>query len=349
MKGKAVRFNIEEGVEPQIIDNVISAKASEGQIMGKEISAKVSEGQIMGNIISTKASDGVDAAPVEGASDDKDDIMARIQKTLEGIASLNRKFEEFRGCKSCACYLPLYGPYLTTPNTDDLGEKVSKMLSPQLLGASLQQFIGPAKQDLSAEEKLGVFGGATPSLEAIGKMLASPQIKNVVVLGGAGMSTAAGIPDFRSPNTGLYANLQKYDLPSPQDLFSISFFDKNPKPFFDFMTTSVLSKSYKPTPAHKLVKLLQDKSKLLRLYTQNIDNLDIVAGVREENVVEVHGHSRTACCRKCVRIYAVTSLCFNSISLCRAHSRAGDAPFLILPVTCILEKSHAAKIAGKVS
>ena len=41
---------------------------------------------------------------------------------------------------------------------------------------------------------------------------------------GAGISTAAGIPDFRSPGTGLYDNLQKYDLPSPQSVFEIGFF-----------------------------------------------------------------------------------------------------------------------------
>ena len=41
---------------------------------------------------------------------------------------------------------------------------------------------------------------------------------------GAGISTAAGIPDFRSPGTGLYDNLQKYDLPHPQAVFEINFF-----------------------------------------------------------------------------------------------------------------------------
>ena len=48
--------------------------------------------------------------------------------------------------------------------------------------------------------------------------------KNIVVMTGAGLSTAAGIPDFRSPGTGLYDNLQKYDLPSPQAIFEINFF-----------------------------------------------------------------------------------------------------------------------------
>jgi hypothetical protein len=48
--------------------------------------------------------------------------------------------------------------------------------------------------------------------------------KNIIVMTGAGISTAAGIPDFRSPGTGLYDNLQKYNLPSPQSVFDITYF-----------------------------------------------------------------------------------------------------------------------------
>ena len=51
-----------------------------------------------------------------------------------------------------------------------------------------------------------------------------PLGSNIVVMTGAGISTAAGIPDFRSPGTGLYDNLEKYDLPHPQAVFEIKFF-----------------------------------------------------------------------------------------------------------------------------
>jgi NAD-dependent deacetylase sirtuin 2 len=50
------------------------------------------------------------------------------------------------------------------------------------------------------------------------------KVKNIVVLAGAGISTSAGIPDFRSPGTGLYNNLQKYQLPTPEAIFHIEFF-----------------------------------------------------------------------------------------------------------------------------
>lgn len=45
--------------------------------------------------------------------------------------------------------------------------------------------------------------------------------------------TAAGIPDFRTPGSGLYDNLQKYNLPTPTAMFAIDFFKENPDPFFE--------------------------------------------------------------------------------------------------------------------
>ena len=50
------------------------------------------------------------------------------------------------------------------------------------------------------------------------------QSQNIVVMAGAGLSTASGIPDFRSPSTGIYANLQKYNLPYPEAIFEIDYF-----------------------------------------------------------------------------------------------------------------------------
>ena len=52
--------------------------------------------------------------------------------------------------------------------------------------------------------------------------------RGLVVLTGAGVSTSAGIPDFRTPKTGVYDNLDKYKLPTPSSIFEIDFFIESP-------------------------------------------------------------------------------------------------------------------------
>lgn len=66
--------------------------------------------------------------------------------------------------------------------------------------------------------------------EVINKMKAK-EYKRVVVLTGAGLSVSAGIPDFRSPGSGLYSKLEEYKLPYPEAIFELTYFKKNPKAF----------------------------------------------------------------------------------------------------------------------
>ncbi|XP_062370463.1 NAD-dependent protein deacetylase sirtuin-2 [Cinclus cinclus] len=133
------------------------------------------------------------------------------------------------------------------------------------------------------------------SLQGVSRFLKSDRCKNVVCMVGAGISTSAGIPDFRSPGTGLYSNLQSYDLPYPEAIFEIGFFKKHPEPFFA-LARELYPGQFKPTICHYFMRLLQDKGLLLRCYTQNIDTLERVAGLDPELLVEAHGTFFTSHC-----------------------------------------------------
>lgn len=128
--------------------------------------------------------------------------------------------------------------------------------------------------------------------------------KKIVTMVGAGISTSAGIPDFRSPSTGLYHNLLKYNLPYPEAIFDLSFFMENPKPFFQ-LAKELYPGTFKPTPTHYFIKLLHDKGLLVRHYTQNIDTLDRLVGLPDEKIVEAHGTFYTNHCLKCRKGYSM--------------------------------------------
>jgi len=70
------------------------------------------------------------------------------------------------------------------------------------------------------------------SVGGIVEYIESGKAKKIVTMAGAGISTSAGIPDFRSPGTGLYSNLQKYNLPNPHAIFEFGYFRQHPEPFF---------------------------------------------------------------------------------------------------------------------
>ena len=115
---------------------------------------------------------------------------------------------------------------------------------------------------------------------------------------GAGISTSAGIPDFRSPDTGLYANLARLELPFPEAVFDISFFRNNPLPFYT-LAHELYPGKYKPTISHSFIRLLFDKGLLLKLFTQNIDCLDRESGVPDDKIVEAHGSFAHNHCIEC--------------------------------------------------
>lgn len=133
------------------------------------------------------------------------------------------------------------------------------------------------------------------TLEGVTRYMQSERCRKVICLVGAGISTSAGIPDFRSPSTGLYANLEKYHLPYPEAIFEISYFKKHPEPFFA-LAKELYPGQFKPTICHYFIRLLKEKGLLLRCYTQNIDTLERVAGLEPQDLVEAHGTFYTSHC-----------------------------------------------------
>lgn len=118
---------------------------------------------------------------------------------------------------------------------------------------------------------------------------------NIVFFGGAGVSTASGIPDFRSA-TGLY-NKENNKGYSPEYMLSHEFFSDHPDEFMDYVKNNLIYDEAKPNKCHLALKKLEDTGKLRGVITQNIDSLHQMAG--SGNVVEIHGNLRDYYCTKC--------------------------------------------------
>ncbi|EAU86331.2 Sir2 family histone deacetylase Hst2 [Coprinopsis cinerea okayama7 len=135
-------------------------------------------------------------------------------------------------------------------------------------------------------------------LPSLAKYIQSDECQNIVLMMGAGVSTSAGIPDFRSPKTGLYSNLARLNLPHPEAVFEINFFRRNPVPFYT-LAHELYPGKFRPTLTHSFVRLLVEKGLLLRCFTQNIDTLERRAGVPADKVIEAHGSFATQRCIDC--------------------------------------------------
>ncbi|KAI0032568.1 DHS-like NAD/FAD-binding domain-containing protein, partial [Vararia minispora EC-137] len=134
-------------------------------------------------------------------------------------------------------------------------------------------------------------------IPGLARYIKSDHCTNVCVM--VRVSTSAGIPDFRSPDTGAYlANLARLGLPYPEAVFSINFFRQNPHPFY-VLAKELFPGKYRPTLTHSFVKLLSDKALLRKCFTQNIDTLERLAGIPANKVIEAHGSFASHRCIDC--------------------------------------------------
>jgi len=121
-----------------------------------------------------------------------------------------------------------------------------------------------------------------------------------VVLSGAGISTPSGIPDFRSPTSGLW---ERYD---PFEVASLNAFRYDPEKFFSWMRNLANKiQIAQPNSAHTGLAQLESEGLIHTVITQNIDGLHQRAG--SQNVLEIHGTLRTLTCIGCYRQQDATS------------------------------------------
>lgn len=123
--------------------------------------------------------------------------------------------------------------------------------------------------------------------------------KRIVFLGGAGVSTESGIPDFRSEN-GIYKAIQEYGFP-PEELLSHSFYKRKTDIFFRYYKDLLMTTDAKPNNAHLALAKLERDGKLTAIVTQNIDGLHQLAG--SKNVYELHGSIHRNFCTRCSKFF----------------------------------------------
>ena len=154
------------------------------------------------------------------------------------------------------------------------------------------------------------------------------ECSNIVFFGGAGVSTASGIPDFRSVD-GLYR--QKYEYP-PETVLSHSFFLRNTEYFYRFYRDKMLYLDAQPNAAHLKLAELEQQGKLKAVVTQNIDGLHQAAGSKA--VYELHGSVHRNYCMKCGKSHDVQFI-KNSEGIPKCSCGGTVKPDVVLYEECL--------------
>jgi NAD-dependent deacetylase len=144
----------------------------------------------------------------------------------------------------------------------------------------------------SRAETTPASGAARPATAAARLAELIAESSCTVALTGAGISVPSGIPDFRSPGTGLWTKVD------PMKVAHIDAFHHDPKAFWDYYRPRFqMLGDKRPNPAHDALAELERRGLLEAVITQNVDRLHRAAG--SERVVEVHGSIATSSCTIC--------------------------------------------------
>ena len=129
------------------------------------------------------------------------------------------------------------------------------------------------------------------------------QSRRIVFFGGAGVSTASGIPDYRSAS-GLYS--REEDGLTPEMILSRTFFDLQPERFFAYYRRNLLHPEAKPNAAHRCLYRMEREDRLRGIVTQNVDGLHRAAG--NIRVYELHGSVHENTCLECGASYPMEAV-----------------------------------------
>ena len=130
------------------------------------------------------------------------------------------------------------------------------------------------------------------------------EARKIVFFGGAGVSTASGIPDFRG-KAGLYAIKSEYGVPY-EVMLSHSYYKNKRQTFFDFYKKKMIYPDAKPNKAHLALAKLEESRHNLMIVTQNIDGLHQLAN--SKNVIELHGSVYRNYCENCHAFYSLEDI-----------------------------------------
>lgn len=161
--------------------------------------------------------------------------------------------------------------------------------------------------------------------------------ERIVFFGGAGVSTASGIPDFRS-QTGLY-NQQHHKNFSPEYMLSHEFMTQYPEDFYQYIKKNLIVDHVKPNPAHTALYQLEKRGKLLGIVTQNIDGLHSDAG--NTKICELHGTLKRYYCPFCKKEFSLAY--YQKSNRCTVCQRA-IRPDIVLYGECLDQKVLAQAI-----
>eukprot|EP00930_Biecheleria_cincta_P096670 TRINITY_DN88491_c0_g1_i1.p1 TRINITY_DN88491_c0_g1~~TRINITY_DN88491_c0_g1_i1.p1 ORF type:complete len:422 (+),score=69.85 TRINITY_DN88491_c0_g1_i1:59-1324(+) len=204
---------------------------------------------------------------------------------------------------------------IRTGDISDTSARRAAFMSRRMLRALAQSEDPDAYAAHACSQGSGNAGAsalASLDLEGVAKYIKSGNCKSIVVLTGAGVSTGAGIPDFRSPG-GMYDTLQP-DLITATDMQRAkmqadptwvvmrSMFFENQFPYLEVRRPFILGtyqQQWKATLSHWFMKFLEEEGLLTRIYTQNIDGLDYQTGLSPELVCNVHGSLGQVHCEYC--------------------------------------------------